>query len=72
MKFEDFQFGRIRVDGTVYDYDLIIDRGKIRKRKKSCRRSTASPLVTRRFQWKRQYRGIVLSWSLAPEWVHCL
>lgn len=45
MKFEDFQFGRFRVDGTVYDYDLIIDRGKIRKHKKNCRRSTASPLL---------------------------
>src|SRR5262249_37367454 len=26
--------GRIRVDGTLYDHDLIIDRGKIHKRKK--------------------------------------
>jgi hypothetical protein len=34
MRFEDFSFGRIRVDGTVYDHDLVIDQGKIRKRKK--------------------------------------
>ena len=34
MKFEDFSFGRIRVDGTLFDHDLVIDRGKIRERKK--------------------------------------
>jgi len=34
MRFEDFAFGHIRVDGTVYDYDLVIERGKIHKRKK--------------------------------------
>ncbi len=25
MRFEDFAFGRICVDGTVYDHDLVID-----------------------------------------------
>ena len=34
MKLEDCAFGRIRVDGTVYDHDLLIDHGKIKKRKK--------------------------------------
>ena len=34
MRFEKFSFGRIRVNGTVYDHDLVIDQGKIRKRKK--------------------------------------
>ena len=34
MRFEDFAFGRIRVDGAVYDHDLVIDHGKIHKRKK--------------------------------------
>ena len=34
MRFEEFTFGRIRVDGTVFEHDLVIDRGKIRKRKK--------------------------------------
>jgi hypothetical protein len=34
MRFEEFTFGRIRVDGTVYEHDLVIDRGKISKRKK--------------------------------------
>lgn len=34
MKFQHFTFGRVRIDGTDYEHDLIIDRGKIRERKK--------------------------------------
>ena len=34
MKFEQFSFGQIRIDGIEYGYDVVIDRGKVRKRKK--------------------------------------
>jgi hypothetical protein len=34
MKFEAFSFGSLRVDDAIYDWDLVIDRGNIRKRKK--------------------------------------
>jgi hypothetical protein len=34
LHFEKFSFGSIEIDGMVYDYDLVIDRGEIRKRKK--------------------------------------
>jgi len=34
MRISDFSFGSVRVDGMTYDHDLIIDRGKLRKRKK--------------------------------------
>jgi len=34
MRFEKFSFGSIRIDGTTYQYDVVIDRGQIRKRKK--------------------------------------
>ena len=34
MHFEKFSFGSIRIDGETYDYDLVIDRGEIQKRKK--------------------------------------
>jgi hypothetical protein len=27
-------FGSIRIDGTTYEHDVVIDRGQIRKRKK--------------------------------------
>jgi hypothetical protein len=38
MRFTGYSFGSIRVDGVTYDYDLIIDRGKVRKRKKAASR----------------------------------
>ena len=34
MKFRHFSFGQIRIDGIEYGYDVMIDRGKICKRKK--------------------------------------
>ncbi len=34
MRFESFSFGSIRIDGTTYEHDILIDGGKIRKRKK--------------------------------------
>jgi hypothetical protein len=38
MRVSGYSFGSIRVDGVTYDHDLIIDRGKIRKRKKAASR----------------------------------
>src|SRR5271167_1018123 len=34
MEFQQFSFGQIRIDGIEYGYDIVIDRGEIRKRKK--------------------------------------
>ena len=34
MRFEEFSFGSIRIDGVTYDHDVVIDRGRVRKRKK--------------------------------------
>ena len=38
MRVTGYSFGSIRVDGTTCDHDLIIDRGKIRKRNKAASR----------------------------------
>ena len=38
MRFSGYAFGSVRVDGVTYNHDLIIDRGKIRKRKKAASR----------------------------------
>ena len=32
MRFEDFSFGSIRIDGVTYTHDVVIDRGQVRKR----------------------------------------
>jgi len=38
VRLTDYSFGSVRVEGVTYDHDLIIDRGKIRKRKKAASR----------------------------------
>jgi hypothetical protein len=34
MRFDKFSFGSIQIDGITRDYDVVIDRGEIRKREK--------------------------------------
>ena len=34
MRFDAFSFGSVRVEAVSYGYDLVVDRGTIRKRKK--------------------------------------
>lgn len=34
LHFEKFSFGSMQIDGRVYEFDLVIDRGEIRKRSK--------------------------------------
>lgn len=34
MRFQDFSFGYLRIDGVTYAHDVVIDRGEVRKRKK--------------------------------------
>ncbi|HVP46451.1 MAG TPA: MTH938/NDUFAF3 family protein [Bryobacteraceae bacterium] len=34
MHFEGFSFGSIRIDGVNYEHDVLIERGKVRKRNK--------------------------------------
>jgi hypothetical protein len=38
MQFTGYSFGSVRVDGVTYDHDLVIDCGKVRKRKKAASR----------------------------------
>ena len=35
MYFDHFSFGTIRIDGVSSEHDVIIDRGRVRKRQKS-------------------------------------
>jgi hypothetical protein len=35
MHFDKFSFGSLRIDGSTYERDVVIDRGEIRKRKKT-------------------------------------
>ena len=48
MRFDKFTFGSIQIDGSTYEHDVIIDRGKICKRRKNRRRNFESSSATRR------------------------
>jgi hypothetical protein len=48
VQFQEYFFGSIRIDGVTYDHDLIVDRGRIRKRKKAgCDRRADRPAQRR-------------------------
>jgi hypothetical protein len=34
MRFGEFSFGAIRIDGATYEHDVVIDRGEVSKRRK--------------------------------------
>jgi hypothetical protein len=34
MQFDYFSFGSIQIDGSIYEHDVVIDRGEISKCKK--------------------------------------
>ena len=42
MRITHYSFGSVRVEGVTYDHDLIIDCGKVRKRKKAASRKFRS------------------------------
>lgn len=62
MKFQQFSFGQIRIDGIEYGYDVVIDRGKAGKRKKKASKKFREALDTRRSRWKRISRGNAVAW----------
>jgi hypothetical protein len=33
MRFDNFSFGSIQIDGSTYEHDVVVDRGKISKRR---------------------------------------
>jgi hypothetical protein len=35
MRFHNFSFGSLQIDGSTYEHEVVIDRGEIRKRKKT-------------------------------------
>ena len=34
MRIDAYEFGRITIDGIVYDHDVVIEAGRVRKRRK--------------------------------------
>ena len=42
MKFGTFAFGSIEIEGVTYEHDVVVDRGRIRRRKKGPSKSLRS------------------------------
>lgn len=59
MLFEDLEFGSIKVDRVEYAYDIIVDCGEIRKRKKGPSKESVVNSATRPFPQKRISLGVV-------------
>jgi len=64
MHFNKFSFGALRIDGSTYEQDVVIDRGEIRKRKKAPSRKFRdefghTPLsIEEKIPWKCHRLGI--------------
>jgi hypothetical protein len=62
VRFSGYSFGSVRVGGVRYDYDLVIDRGKIRKRKKGPSRQFRGAYGHTRCRPPRISRGGAAGW----------
>jgi hypothetical protein len=66
VRFGHFEFGVIEIDGVTYEYDVVVDRGDIRRRKKKASKKFRdtfghTPLsVDENIPWK------CIAWSSAP------
>ena len=50
MKIRLVAFGEIDIEGQHYDYDVVVEKGQVRKRRKNCRRPTAVGSATRHYR----------------------
>jgi hypothetical protein len=44
IRFQEFSFGSIRIDGTTYEHAVVIDHGAVRKRKKKPSKTVPLPI----------------------------
>jgi hypothetical protein len=62
MRFAEYSFGSVRIDGVTYDHDLIIDRGQIRKRRRPHPRSSGALTGTLRCRPPKTSPGAAVGW----------
>ena len=66
MRVSDYSFGSVRVDGVTYDYNLVIDRGKVCKRKKSASKKFRGEYGHTPLSIAEETPGNAASWRSAP------
>ena len=66
MRIDQFTFGSIRTDGVVYEHDVVIARGRVRKRKKKSSNPSAMLSATPPCPSRRTSRGTAGAWWSGP------
>jgi hypothetical protein len=66
MKARLIKFGEIEVEGKRYTHDVVIDGGKVRKRKKDLPSNSAKSSATHRFRPRKKFPGEASSSSSEP------
>src|SRR5919198_2957302 len=65
MRFEDFSFGSVRIDGTAYEHDVVIDRGEVRRRKKKASKKFRDAFGHTPLSLEERIPGNAIAWRSA-------
>ena len=66
MRIDQFTFGSIRIDGVIYEHDVVIAHGRVRKVRRSRRNPSAMRSATRRCLSRRTSPGTAGAWWSGP------
>ena len=67
MRIDGFTFGSIRIDGVVYDHDVVIARGRVGKRKKKASKPFRAAFGHTPCPSRRTSPGTASAWWWGPE-----
>jgi hypothetical protein len=57
VRFEDFSFGSVRIDGAAYDHDVVIDRAKFSAARRKHPRSFVMLSDIHPCRWRKRSPG---------------
>ena len=66
MRIDQFTFGSIRIDGVIYEHDVVIARGRVRKRKKKSSKPFRDAFGHTRCPSRRTSPGTAGAWWWGP------
>jgi hypothetical protein len=67
VHFEQFSFGSIQIDGTVYEYDLVIDPATFESARRRHPGGIETDSATRRSRSKKRFHGAAAGWLSVRE-----
>jgi hypothetical protein len=66
MRIDQFTFGSVRIDGVIYEYDVVIAMGRVRKRKKKSSKPFRDAFGHTRCLSRRTSPGTAGAWWSGP------